>query len=997
MTPAPERTAGAVGRFVGRAKELAIIERSLESARAGQGRIVMLAGPPGIGKTRTAHQAAALAAANGMLTLWGRCPEEPGAPPYWPWMQALRAFVAAAGTEAVHAAVSHAAPLIGALDASLAPHLPPCPPTPPRADAARARFQLFDAISGVWQRAAAQRPLLLVLDDLHGADVATLKLLEFVGRECGSSALLLLGTYRDAEVTRTHPLADTLGMLARYSHTTRLKLAGFSEAETAQFVEEMAGRGAAGLAQAMHERTDGHPLFLTEMARLLDETRGDATRTQPFGAFADLQRVPAGVRDVIGSRLNRLSPLTAGALGNAAVIGRRFGFELLHSLLEEAGEDECLAVLDQALRASLIEELPDGAGYQFTHALIRDALYEEMPAPRRSRLHQRIALTLERLHGGQPDWLAALAYHFQAARAALGTPVAAKALEYTTRAGQHAEATLAHEEAGRLYESALQLVEPGNDAARCALLLAAGEIHIKAGDHEAAIERFNEVAQLARRQHDPASLARAALGYETAAWRGSGSGVVAAALLKEAIAANSPLDSVLRARLLAALCRALVYAERVDAAVAIHGQAVAMARRLGDPAALFSALSAVVPARWRPDLLPLRLAAGREAMALAERAGNPEWAVGHLTGWHVGDLMEAGDAADAARVAAFGAGASEIHHQPYVRLVLTNCRAMIALHAGRFAEAEALALEGFRHATQFAQTTGAAAVQLFTLRREQGRLAELAPVLEQFQRSVPDSLTWQPGYIVLNCELGRQEQAQAAFERLAAGDFTIGNAADGARSGSLVYLAEACAWLGDVARAHTLYTLLKPHAGCGIVFGAHVASFGSADRVLGMLALTMRRWDEAGLHFERALAFDEKTGGWPWLAHSRHEYAVMLLERKQPGDVKRAQALLDGALAIARELGMPTLEQRVLSLRQPAAAAPSGTGDSYPAGLTPREVQVLLMVAEGRTNAEIARTLFRSVNTVANHVRNILAKIDAANRTEAAAFAVKHRLARPQE
>ena len=280
-------------------------------------------------------------------------------------------------------------------------------------------------------------------------------------------------------------------------------------------------------------------------------------------------------------------------------------------------------------------------------------------------------------------------------------------------------------------------------------------------------------------------------------------------------------------------------------------------------------------------------------------------------------------------------------------------------------------------------------MQLFTLRREQGRLAELAPVLEHFQRTVPDSATWQPGYIVLCCELGRHEQALAAFERLAAKDFAIGSISDGARSGSLVYLAEACAWLGDAVRAATLYALLKPHAGRGIVFGAHVASCGSADRVLGMLALTMERWDDAEAHFERAIAFDEASGGWPWLAHSRHEYAAMLLERKRPGDAQRASALLDAALATSRELGMRALEQRVLALQQPAARAER---ECYPAGLTAREVQVLQMVAEGKTNQEIANALFRSANTVANHVRNILAKIDAVNRTEAAAFAVRHGL-----
>ena len=704
--------------------------------------------------------------------------------------------------------------------------------------------------------------------------------------------------------------------------------------------------------------------------------------------LTDLHRVPAGVREVIGSRLNRLSPLCSRALGIAAVIGRRFDFELLTLLLDESAEDECLASLEEARGASLIEELSEPATYQFTHALIRDALYDEMPLPGRLRLHGRIASTLERQHGADPTpWLSALAHHYHAARSA-GT--AAKAIEYATRAAQHAEATLAYEEAARLYRTALQTIDPACEAQRCRLMVTLGEVLLKSAEHEAAFQAFTDAATIARRIAAPDVLARAALGYETASWRAGGAGVVAVALIKEALAANTPLDSPQRALLLAALCRALVYTDRVDAAVAIHGQAVAMARRLGDMAALFSALSAIVPARWRPDLRSLRLTAGREAMQIAERAGNPVWAVGHLSGWHIGDLIESGDSEGAARVADFGPDVASTHHRPYEYTVLVNCRAMLALHAGRFSEAERLAMLGMQYAAQLGQSTGAAAVQLFTLRREQGRLAEVAPVFDHFQRTVSDRAIWQPGYIVLCCELGRTEQAQAAFDRMAAKRFAVAD--DGARSGSLVYLAEACTWLGDVARAATLYELLLPHAGAGIVFGAHVASLGSADRVLGMLAVMMERWDDAKRHFECALSFDELSGGRPWLAHSRQQYAAMLLERRQPDDTRRAQALLEAALATSRELGMPVLEQRVLALLQPLAR---GERKSYPAGLSAREVQVLRMVAEGKTNQDIAKALFRSTNTVNNHMRNILAKIDAANRAEAAAFAVRHGLLKP--
>jgi len=982
LSPAGRERAADATPFIGRARELAALDAALAHAREGRGRSVMLSGAPGIGKTRIAQQAAENAGAHGVLALWGRCPEEPGAPPYWPWRQLLRQLLARHDAQAVEAVAGAAAAQLASLDPTLAARLPPHPPQPAPADAAQARFALFDAISGVWQRAAARQPLLLVLDDLHCADVSSLKLLEFVAADAGASRLLLLGTYRDAEVTRTHPLSDTLGMLARQGGTQRLKLAGFAQEETAQFA---AASGAAPvLAAAMHERSEGHPLFLVEMTRLLDDT-GRACAT-PERQLAALQRVPAAVGEVIGSRLNRLSPLCGHALGNAAAIGRRFDLATLVQLLDETSEEQCLSALDEARRAAVVEALPEPGAFQFTHALVRDALYEEMPAPRRARLHQRIASALEARHGGDPGWLSALAHHWQAARSAAEP---GKAAEYAIRAARHADETSAYEEAARLYQLALQSIDPAREAERCELLLALGETRTWTGEHELALEAFNEAAKLARRVPSPVGLARAAIGYENVYWRGtSGVSLVAIALVKEALAANPAIDSEQRARLLAALCRALSFSGRVDAAVVIHDQAVRMARRLGDQRALFIALSSIIASRAVPDLLPLRLAAGREATVLAEGTGFPEWAFGFTTGWFVSDLMEAGDIGGAARAADFGADTPALVRQPYLRIIVLTCRTLVALHTGRFAEAEQMALEAMRVAARYGQPNGSVAVQMFSLRREQGRLAELAPVLEQFQRDVSERATWQPGYTVLCCELGRHEQAQAAFERLAGNRFEISQVGvEGIVAGSLVYLAEACAWLGDAARAATLYEKLKDRSGLGIVFGANVVSFGSADRPLGMLAATMQRWDDAEAHYQRAIAHDEKSGGRPWAAHSRHEYASMLLERRRSGDAERANALLDQALATARELGMARLEARATALRQAATAR-----ESYPAGLSAREVQVLCMVAEGKTNQEIANALFRSVNTVANHVRNILAKIACANRTEAAAFAVRHGL-----
>ncbi|MFS8086653.1 MAG: LuxR C-terminal-related transcriptional regulator, partial [Acidobacteriota bacterium] len=253
--------------------------------------------------------------------------------------------------------------------------------------------------------------------------------------------------------------------------------------------------------------------------------------------------------------------------------------------------------------------------------------------------------------------------------------------------------------------------------------------------------------------------------------------------------------------------------------------------------------------------------------------------------------------------------------------------------------------------------------------------------------------TWRPGLAILYCELGARDEASELFERLALGGFA-GIARDAIRIASLAYLAEVCVWLGDPHRAATPFESLLPYTGRNIVLGAHTASFGAADRLLGMLATTLQQWEVAQQHLEHAIAFDQRTGGRPWLAQSRCALATMLMRRGNGGDHDRARPLLQAALDETRKLGMRGLEETVLGLQRQAAAGHAQA--PAVAGLSKRELQVLRLVAAGKTNQEIATALFRSPNTIANHVRNILGKTQTANRTEASAFAARHGLLPPE-
>jgi DNA-binding NarL/FixJ family response regulator len=243
---------------------------------------------------------------------------------------------------------------------------------------------------------------------------------------------------------------------------------------------------------------------------------------------------------------------------------------------------------------------------------------------------------------------------------------------------------------------------------------------------------------------------------------------------------------------------------------------------------------------------------------------------------------------------------------------------------------------------------------------------------------------------VIYCELGRKDEAQAEFESLARDHFG-GIPRDALWLTCIVYLAEVCAFLSNATHAAVLYQLLLPYAGRTVVVGGGVVCYGAASRYLGLLAVTMSRWQEAAQHFEGALALNARMGARSWLAHTQHDYAVMLLGRGRSDDQERAVFLLDKALTGARALGMHGLEERVSAQMKRVEAQPQ-VMQVYPDGFSLREVEVLRLLAIGRSNRDIADTLCISLSTVATHVRNILSKTGAVNRTEAAAYAMRQGL-----
>jgi len=978
--------AGAVsGPFIGRRSELQSLCAALDRAQAGTDQLVMLAGDAGMGKTRLCQEVVAEAARRNIPTVWGRCFEEPGAPPYWPWIQAIRTQLESQDDTRLRVLLGEDAAAIAALVPEVRRRLGDLPPVSVL-EADQQRFQLFHAISQLWQRISAESALLLILENLHWADPSSLRLLAFFAAELGGHRLMLLGTYRQTELSRRHALGESLAELACYSGYQRLLLSGLSRDETEQFLNAADESLSPEVLAAIHQRTEGHPLFLVETVRfLLAETR-----TREKDAARVLKAIPEGVRAIIGKRLNRLSPSCTRLLSIAACIGRAFSMELLLPLTSESSEEGVLEDLEEALAARIIESLSTPDQYQFSHALIRETLYDEMLPVRRSRLHLRIGELLEAHHCDEiGPYLPQLAYQFSAALPD-GSPT--RALDYVRRAAESAAALLAHEEAISLFQHALDVQQryfSSVHEARCILLLGMGAAQDSAGASEASRKTYLEAAGVARELGSAQFLVQAAIGFETAGWRLGYPGTQAVPLLTEALAAaHEQEDGCVRVELLASLCRANAFTNRPAEATRTYREAVALARQLDNPSALFRALVAFQATRFfGPEQLDERLAAAREALALAERHRQHAWAMTELYGWHFSDLVEKGDFEAARTVAAAHVSVAQAERQPFMLAVGLSSETLLAMHEGRFADAEALAQETLKVGRRFsrANAAGAYGMQMFSIRREQGRLAEVLPVLRHFVSTQPESAIWRPGLALLYAELDLRGQAQAEFESLAAEDFAaIPHSA--LWPTTMAFMAEVCAYLNDAARAATLYRLLLPYAGRNLSTGNNAPCFGSADRLLGMLAATRGERESAQRHFEAALAMNLRTGGRPWLAYTQLCYAALLLRKRETG-AERAATLLDAALATARELSMATLEQRCDRLM-----AQLEDRLVYPDTLSKREVDVLRLLAAGLSNQEIGARLFISTHTVANHIRSILAKTGTANRTEAAAYAVRQGL-----
>ena len=979
-SPSPSKIAIS-SDFVGRQREMGELRQALKDTISGQVRLVLLMGEPGIGKTRTIQELAKHATELGVLSIWGRCYDGEGAPPYWPWIQLLRAFLQQTDPDRLADQMGAGAADIGEILPEVREKLPHIDP-PPSLELEQARFRLFGSITHFFRNIAQSQPLMLILDDLHWADRPSLMLLEFLSQELTQSPVLIVGTYRHIEVMRGDPLSETLGKILRQPSFRRIPLQGLSQPEVGELLTLATGVSPSSrLVEVIHMRTEGNPLFVGEVSRMLVRENLLEDRVQSL-------RIPEGVRETIGRRLTRLSEVCHQSLATASVIGREFDFQLLAAVNVGTSEDQLLQVIDEALEARLIEEIPGvGERYQFSHALIKDTLAEELSSSRRARLHARVGETLEERYGHSASLHATeLAFHFNETQGVLGEQ---KMVQYSLLAGEQALAAYAHQEAVEHFQRALSAKEgkpmdyesaaslSGLGRAQAAIL----ERHripevvaslSLAADYFAKAGEVEQVTKIAEHPFYPL------FGQSTGNTR----------LIEFALSQVSA-DSLAAGRLLSRYAWVLATEEGdYQRAQQCFERALAIARRERDASLEVKTLAQTANVDMLYTAFQDSLAKSHRALELVENIDEPEseaiarysqflayLALGNLEGMNF-------------QAPTLLALAERLRDRFWLTLALRSYEDCAHL-AGEWSTAQSYSDRGLVLSPSECRSLCTRALMEYQMGNfSTGEV--YAKRLIDVMRQTPPGPTLEHGFtamiLPLLCRISGNtrflEVARSAAEVTLAAQTKITNVEWSTRAG-LALIAEQTR---DASLASEQYVYLMHFQGSVQMF-----SMLSMDRVLGILSQTIGDLDRAVAHFENARTFCHQSGYRPELGWVCYDFADALIQRNGAGDKPQARSLLEEAQDIATELAMPPLVERVLGRLESLSSTPASS-PAYPAGLSQREVEVLRLIAAGRSNREIAQELFISLNTVANHVRSILTKTDTANRTEAAAYALRYNL-----
>jgi hypothetical protein len=844
--------------FAGRRSEQQTLAATLNDAATNGRRAAFVTGEPGIGKTRLVSEFAQHAHATGADVLAGRCDDDLSLP-YQPFVEALEHLVEHAPAIMLERHVAQYGDSIARLVPALAAHA--APGTPASGDPSESeRYVLFRAIEGLLSAASQARPLVLVLEDLHWADVPTLKLLKRLLTSPRSFPLMLVSTCRVDGLATDHPLRALLADLHREPHVLRLALTGLEDAEVAELLlgvgDQPLERSDHELARTLEAGTNGNPFFITELVRSLGESGALVTEDGRLSLSEGVDltaQLPVSISETLARRLDRLPDDVGQYLGVAAVAGVEFGLELVSEVEGVLAERDWIG---SAVQSGIVIELPGQPDrFRFVHALMQRYLLRELGPARQAELHRQIALAIERRGATGGSQLAELAEH---CLNAVGVEVDT-AIRYAMLAGDDALGKLAPDQARRWYDESLELLARGHeahDSQRCELLIRRGEAERQAGDRRFR-ETLLEAAEIARRTGDEARLVRAAL----ANTRGmqSDTGIIdrgRVETLDSALAIVRDAESPERARLLAMQAAELMYSREWERRVQMSNEALAIARRVQDPDALSAVLNMRFVTLLAPETLDERRNNTVEAVAVAERLSDPLIRF-YAYHWRAYACIEAGDIVGARSWVARETDIADRFRQPTTLWLRRADEANLAIVAGKLELADQLATAALEIGSNSEPDSLVCyAAQQTSIAFERQTLAELVPLLERAVLDNPGVPGFRAPLALALVAASRRDEAARLVAQAMASEFRE-------LPHDVAWLAVACIYaqvsasLEDSAAAAVLYPMLEPWAeqiafpAFG-VWGPVAMYLGSLALVLGDIAAAERHLIEAGRAAVRA-------------------------------------------------------------------------------------------------------------------------------------------------
>jgi DNA-binding CsgD family transcriptional regulator len=944
--------------LVGRAAELAAFEQAWERVESGNRQVVFIGGEPGAGKSRLAAEVAGKLADHDVAVLVGSSTADAGVP-YEPFAGALDRLLLAGPAGCLAVPLGEAAQQLRRLSSHVDRHVAVAGAPD---ETGMAQRVLFDALTGFLRRLAIDRRLALILEDLHWAQSPTLAMLEQVVSGCADVPVLVVGTFRTTRPDRSDELVTRLAEMHRFDGVRRLDLEGLDTEAIAEFVgqtQHVRGPTARTTAALLRDRTGGNPFFLTELCNDLESRGGIAT-------LGLQQTVPSSIGDAIARRLVGLGSAVEEILEQAAVLGETFD---LPALIASSQTDlaATLAAVDSAEGVGLIRAVPGSdSEYSFVHALTRETVMGRMAASRLRIMHGRAAEALE--ERADPSVVPRLANHYLLAHV-LGYHE--RALRYARDAARMAEQSLAYEEAAKWYDRAASLPELSL-AERARTHLDAAANYVRAGHFSHARGIYERISAT----DDPLIRLEAAVGYEDANWRPGLAASKAADLLASALeSCGLEIDDPRYVHALASFGRALAFAGETARAADIGILAIEHARTVNDPRVTQHALETSLWHGLTPDMSEVQFERTAELTRMAVSVRDYE-TLGSASHFRAMASYQAGRPEELAASVAELQRSAQACGQPFFGFVGACVQAGLAYLGGDFGGTERWAEIALRTGSSLHgdSTDGSYGVQMFMIRRESGEL-------KRFSGFVDGSETfagrWVPGLLALYTELSCERGMTRALKQLLNRNLAE-HTAEAQWPMELVFMLEAALALGDREAARALRPFVARYEGKNLMSGQFVALFGSADRYLARIAGILGENAVAERHFGVALDMDRRMGSTVHVAETLARHALFVATRDCAEEARR--------LAVeARTIAAPIGQVRVLDLV-------SSLVTNGPDGLTDREVEVLRLLAAGLSNRAIGERLYISTNTAANHVRSILLKTGAANRTQAAMYAADHEL-----